>query len=116
MVEREREREREIIRIPTFNRLIPESIPWLVAMGRVEDARQIIERMAKRSNIQLPMEYRLHSTETIELNKSQLTKSDSNKLQYTLVDIITSTKLRRYTFVLFYLWYVTLRFHYLHSN
>ncbi|KAI0241869.1 Organic cation transporter protein [Lamellibrachia satsuma] len=85
--------------------LIPESIPWLVAMGRVEEARQIIERLAKSSNIRLPMEYRLHSSETTELNKSQWTKSDSNKLQYTLVDIITSTKLRRYTFVLFYLWF-----------
>ncbi|KAI0241104.1 Organic cation transporter protein [Lamellibrachia satsuma] len=85
--------------------LIPESIPWLVAMGRVEDARQIFERMAKRSNIELPMEYRLHSTETTELTKSQSTKTDTNKLQYTLVDIINSTKLRRYTFVLFYLWF-----------
>ncbi|KAI0223124.1 Solute carrier family 22 member 3 [Lamellibrachia satsuma] len=91
-----------LLALPMFW-LISESIPWLVAMGRVEDARQILERMAKRRNIELPMEYQLHSTETTELNKSQSTKTDTNKLQYTLVDIFTSTKLSRYTFVLFYL-------------
>ena len=37
-----------------FGRILPESIPWLVANDRVVDAEKIIKRAAKFNNVNMP--------------------------------------------------------------
>ena len=44
-------------------RLISESIPWLVAKGRIRDAKKILEKAARWNNVELPEKYRLTEEE-----------------------------------------------------
>ncbi len=41
------------------SRIVSESIPWLVAKGRIREAKQILERAARWNKVQLPEKYRL---------------------------------------------------------
>ena len=46
-----------------YFRLISESIPWLVAKGRIRDAKKILEKAARWNNVELPEKYRLTEEE-----------------------------------------------------
>ena len=107
-----------------LNRIIPESIPWLIAKKRIDEAKENLQRAATRNNIELPKKYRHYpkdSTSSVftienggkvatggpEATTEHATKSDSQ--EYSLIDIMSSPTLRLYSAVLFYLWYVHAR-------
>ena len=107
-----------------LNRIIPESIPWLIAKKRTDEAKEILQRAATRNNIELPKKYRHYpkdSTSSVhkiendgkvatggpEATTEHATKSDSQ--EYSLIDIMSSPTLRLYSGALFYLWYVHAR-------
>ena len=107
-----------------LSRVIPESIPWLIAKKRIDEAKEILQRAATRNNIELPKKYRHYpkdntssvyifengdkvATGGSEATTEHATKSDSQ--EYSLIDIMSSHTLRLYSAALFYLWYVHAR-------
>ena len=106
-----------------MNRIIPESVPWLVAKNRIDEAKEIVQSAATSNKIELPKKYRLdqkyvssavysiYNGEKVAIGESgsemitkQTTKADSQEC--TLVDVMASHTLRLYSAALFYLWYV----------
>ena len=94
-----------------FNRVIPESVPWLFARNRFEEAKRILHKAARWNKIDLPQKYRPHNTaegddpcQECPLVAKKETTSDEVTRQYTILDIFRSLALLRILLVLFYLW------------
>ena len=106
-----------------LNRIIPESVPWLIAKNRIDEAKEIVQSAATSNNIELPKKYRLdqknissavYSIDTdekvalgesgSEMTTKQTTEAESQEC--TLLDVMSSRTLRLYSAALFYLWYV----------
>ena len=49
-------------------RILPESIPYLVAKGRLREAKEILQAAAKMNNVQLPPEFDLSPEDEKLLN------------------------------------------------
>ena len=49
--------------ITLLRRFISESIPWLVAKGRIRNAKKILEKAARWNNVELPEKYKLTEEE-----------------------------------------------------
>ena len=105
-------------------RIIPESLPWLIAKNRMAEAKRVLQTAARWNKVTLPEKYRANSDDDIasvyttgSLSKDALkmrrplvaradTTANETK-QYTVLDIVGSPKLRVYAVVMFYLWYVS---------
>ncbi|KAK2159966.1 hypothetical protein NP493_1680g00013 [Ridgeia piscesae] len=102
--------------------IIPESVPWLIAKNRIDEAKEIVQSAATSNNIELPKKYR-HDQKDIssavysidngdnvaigesgEMTTKQTTEAESQEC--TLLDVMSSRTLRLYSAALFYLWFV----------
>lgn len=105
-------------------RIIPESIPWLIAKNRIQEAKEILLTAAKRNKVKLPEKYRPGSCNgsssvyrksssdenILKMSRPLATrkrKHERRTMEYTVLDILVSTKLRVYALVMCYIWYVT---------
>ena len=53
-------------------RIIPESIPWLVAKNRFKEAKEILKKAAKFNGIELPIEFQLSGEDTTLLKDNKV--------------------------------------------
>jgi len=104
-------------------RIIPESVPWLIANNRLEEAKQILHKAARWNKVELPQKYRPATTAAPltrvsaaenEQNCPLMTKEEGpvsveTTTQYTMVDLFRSRRLTVNLLVMFYLWYVIAR-------
>lgn len=87
---------------------MPESIQWLIAKGRFEKVREIFEWAGKINKV--PVNFR-HFEEAIAKLKEQGGGEVDQVLQTQYRSpfaILYAPKIRVYTFVQFYLWFVSL--------
>ena len=61
-------------------RVIPESIPWLVAKNRFKEAKEILKKAAKFNGIELPKEFQLSEEEEALLAQKVITDRLVNSL------------------------------------
>ena len=101
-----------------FDRIIPESVPWLIAKSRDEEAKTILETAARWNGIDLPQKFRskcnaaaqyvkgedMDSHQHHPLGANNETQSDKCAVEYTLIDLFRSPTLLRHLLVLFCLW------------
>eukprot|EP00918_Siedleckia_nematoides_P062039 GHVU01135349.1.p1 GENE.GHVU01135349.1~~GHVU01135349.1.p1 ORF type:complete len:454 (+),score=29.38 GHVU01135349.1:32-1393(+) len=116
---------------------LPESIPWLVANGRIEEAEKIIKRAAKFNKVNLPdnilrgpeQDYMLNANEkgvNSQENNTKEKKAPMERLrgvfkrdkkpeggegqhsviQYSIMDVFRSPRLRLYALIMCLLWFV----------
>ncbi|KAK2173889.1 hypothetical protein NP493_846g00002 [Ridgeia piscesae] len=108
-----------VFMIPLFW-IIPESVPWLIANNRLEEAKQILHKAARWNKVELPQKYRPATTAAPltrvsaaenEQNCPLMTKEEGpvsveTTTQYTMVDLFRSRRLTVNLLVMFYLWFV----------
>ncbi|XP_061167201.1 organic anion transporter 3-like [Saccostrea echinata] len=103
-----------VISVPNFLTIIyawflPESIRWLIAKKKYNQAKTVAKFAAKVNNKEIPAELlaiqEQEPMETSGVGQSQvglLRSKDTRK--YTVLDLFKTSKLRRYTLIMFYLW------------
>ncbi|XP_078315076.1 organic cation transporter protein-like [Crassostrea virginica] len=103
-----------VISVPNFLTIIyawflPESIQWLVANKKYNQAKTVAKFAAKMNRKQIPAELlafppreALETSEAGQSKEGLLKVKDTQK--YTVLDLFKTSKLRRYTLIMFYLW------------
>ncbi|KAF8774494.1 Solute carrier family 22 member 5 like protein [Argiope bruennichi] len=81
--------------------LIPRSLPWLLAEGYTNEAEKQLVHFARFNRAMLPLNFRVRILSFCKKIKSYTTGS-----QHSLETVVCSTKIRRYTFILYYMWFV----------
>ena len=79
-------------------RLLPESIPWLLSKGKLEEAKKIVIGAAKFNKVMID-KAALESKET----EAELSITSNYKSP---LAIFYASKMARFTWVMLYLWYV----------
>ncbi|XP_054717248.1 organic cation/carnitine transporter 2-like [Uloborus diversus] len=82
--------------------LIPRSLPWLLAEGYVAEAEKQLLRFARFNKTLLPHNFRIRL-----MNFCKAIKSFSQGSHHSLETVVCSAKIRRYTFILYYMWFVS---------
>ena len=100
------------------NRIVYESIPWLVANGQEREAETILRKAAKVNNIKFPdrifladdQEYEVKEKKSIVKKAktlwTKLLESSTKKEKYriSLSDMFRNTTIRTYLIVYIYIW------------
>ncbi|GBO15616.1 Organic cation transporter protein, partial [Araneus ventricosus] len=81
--------------------LIPRSLPWLLAEGYASEAEKQLVQFARFNKAMLPLNFRVRVFSFCKKIKSYATGS-----QHSLETVVCSAKIRRYTFILYYIWFV----------
>lgn len=76
--------------------LLPESPRWLLSVGKIKEAEEIVRAGAKYNNIRLPQDFGLRPVKT----------SDSDLKRRTLIDLFRYKNMRTKTIILYYNWFV----------
>ncbi|XP_029452552.1 solute carrier family 22 member 2 [Rhinatrema bivittatum] len=89
-----------VVTVPNFFFLlyywcVPESPRWLISQNRIEEAKDIIKKIAKKNRKKLPVDYEM-SLKPEEVDESQ---------QPSFMDLIRTPQIRKYTFILMYIWF-----------
>ena len=96
---------------PVTFRAIPESLVWLIAKGRTDEAERILERAAAVNGRHLP-EKCLHDDVTAA-DKPEVNENNGNvegvtslpvEKTYTVIDLVRTPALRKITFCISGLW------------
>ena len=77
-------------------RLLPESPRWLLSVGRIEEAEEILRAGAKYNNIQLPADFKLQPVQS----------PDCGLKRRTVLDLFRYRNMRTKTLILYYNWFV----------
>ena len=75
---------------------MPESFRWLVSHGRFDDARLVIEKVARINGVKVP--------DLSDLEKVALQNEDTNNRTYTLLDLFKKFQIRKNTLLLAFMW------------
>lgn len=75
--------------------LLPESPRWLLSVGRIEEAEQVVRQGAKYNGITLPEDFHLKPVQ-----------KEKNVKRRTMIDLMKSPNMRTKTLILFYNWFV----------
>ena len=62
-------------------RFLPESIPYLVARGRLREAKEVLNKAAKFNGITLPKEFQLSEEDEQLLGDAPAPRKDSGAMQ-----------------------------------
>nr|XP_053651845.1 organic cation transporter protein-like isoform X2 [Cherax quadricarinatus] len=96
---------------------MPESVRWLVAQGRNDEAKKIIERVAIVNNVDVPRHLLdVHNVElrpvdgTLSVTSSNIehvneTRQEA-KIKKTVLDLLRTPVMRKRSFTLFFCWCV----------
>ncbi|XP_023220439.1 solute carrier family 22 member 4-like [Centruroides sculpturatus] len=82
--------------------LIPRSLHWLVSENKLSDAENEVERIAQFNNISVRPSFRLQLQNAYNVIRSSGGTSSS---RHSLEVIFCSKRLRRYTFIQYYIWF-----------
>lgn len=103
-----------VISVPNFLTVIyawflPESIPWLIANRKFKQAKSVAKFAAKMNRKNIPSELLVVPDQ--EMNEAPGAGQSQEGLlnvkvtkKYTVLDLFKTSKLRRYTLIMFYLW------------
>ncbi|KAL9982535.1 hypothetical protein ACROYT_G004589 [Oculina patagonica] len=86
-----------------FWKCIPESPRWLIAHDRLDEAQTIIERFGGKKN--KPVDSGVIRALLENVRKEQL-KGDQEAKKYTPIDLFRTPKLRKWTAIICYQWFV----------
>ncbi|XP_069946237.1 organic cation transporter protein [Cherax quadricarinatus] len=101
----------------SFNWLMPETIRWLVAVGRTDEAKMIIQRIARANNVDVPRHLLdNHNMEsgpvdgTLSLTSSNIelvneTRQET-KIKKTVIDLLRTPVMRMRSLNMFFCWVV----------
>ena len=88
-------------------RVVPESLVWLIAKGRLTEAEKILERAATVNGKQLPPRC-LHGdgeADGVKVSRRNSEETPPNTQKtYTVLDLVRTPNLRRITFCISGLW------------
>ncbi|KAG8186288.1 hypothetical protein JTE90_004632 [Oedothorax gibbosus] len=82
--------------------LIPRSLPWLLAEGYASEAEKQLLQSARFNKTMLPHNFHLRIMGLCKKIKSYVNGTS----QHSLETVVCSAKIRRYTFLLYYMWFV----------
>ena len=82
-----------------LNRLIPESVRWLVSQKKYQKAEKILKVAAKFNKREIPED----SLGCRDLEMTQIRQEDTTK-RFTIIDMVRTPQIRRRTLVLSYVW------------
>ena len=72
--------------------IVPESVRWLIGVGRLEEAKKIIENAAKANGRETPVH--LFKAATIASYDSEITNhAESSEVKTTLLDLFRPSKM-----------------------
>ncbi|KAL3856232.1 hypothetical protein ACJMK2_011009 [Sinanodonta woodiana] len=80
--------------------IVPESLRWLIMMGKVDKAEALITKITEKNKLPYPHE-------SWKVVKLQLETRDTSTKQYSFIDLMRTPILRKRSLVLFYLWFAT---------
>ncbi|KAK3606533.1 hypothetical protein CHS0354_041492 [Potamilus streckersoni] len=80
--------------------IMPESLRWLIMMGKVDKAEALITKIAEKNKLPYPHE----NWKDVKL---QLETRDTNNKQYSFIDLVRTPVLRKRSLILFYIWFAT---------
>ncbi|KAK3606530.1 hypothetical protein CHS0354_041488 [Potamilus streckersoni] len=80
--------------------IMPESLRWLIMMGKLDEAEALITKIAEKNKLPYPHE----SWKDV---KFQLETRDTNTKQYSFIDLMRTPVLRKRSLILFYIWFAT---------
>ena len=87
-------------------RLIPESIPWLIAKKNYHGAKKVTKWAAKINSIPFPQhlfdDAEKEGEETVDKSSQALVEGEP-EYRYTFLDLFRTPVIRRYTIITFYL-------------
>ncbi|KAK3606532.1 hypothetical protein CHS0354_041491 [Potamilus streckersoni] len=78
--------------------IMPESLRWLIMMGKLDGAEALITKIAEKNKLPFPNE----SWKDVKL---QLETRDTNTKQYSFIDLMRTPVLRNRSLILFYIWF-----------
>ncbi|KAL4223163.1 hypothetical protein ACF0H5_016635 [Mactra antiquata] len=78
--------------------VMPESLRWLILKNKVDEAENQLYKMSSWNKVTFPQQ-------TWENLKQQLGTMDSNNKQFSFLDLLKTSRLRKRSIVLFYLWF-----------
>lgn len=82
------------------DRFIPESARWLLTKGRLQEAKDLLQRASLENGVEMPNE----ALDTLLNNNSEDSTPDTRKPS--LFDLFRYPNLRRKSIVLFFNWYI----------
>ena len=81
--------------------LAPESVRWLVAKGRKEEARRLIKRAARRNKVAVSETLIADMERSVEL---ELEEAATSEKTYTVLDLLRFPRMRHKTLILLFCW------------
>lgn len=81
-------------------RFIPESARWLLTKGRLQEAKDLLQRASLKNGVEMPNE----ALDTLLNNNSEDSMPDTRKPS--LFDLFRYPNLRRKSILLFFNWYI----------
>ncbi|KAK8730586.1 hypothetical protein OTU49_008087, partial [Cherax quadricarinatus] len=99
----------------SYTWLMPESVRWLVAEGRNDEAKKIIERVARVNNVEVlrhlldahNVQFRsVDGTLLLSSNNTQLVSGTTQeaKIKKTVIDVLRTPIMRMRSFIIFFCW------------
>ena len=88
---------------PLMHRLIPESPRWLIAHDRLDEAQVVLETYGGKKD--KPVDSQMLRSLIEDVRREQLAREREAK-KYTPIDMFRTPKLRKWTVILCYQWYV----------
>ncbi|NWR76100.1 S22A2 protein, partial [Centropus unirufus] len=76
---------------------LPESPRWLIAQKQNDKAMEVVKHIAKGNKKQLPLSFQSLRSED----------EDGEKLKPSFLDLVRTTQIRKYTFILMYSWFTS---------
>ncbi|KAG8232379.1 hypothetical protein J437_LFUL012779 [Ladona fulva] len=81
------------------DRIIPESVRWLLTKGRIEEVKKLLSKAAKENKVEIP------ESVINGLVEEKIEKKDEKVKQHSLFDLFKHPNLRKKSFFIFFNWF-----------
>ncbi|XP_069462918.1 solute carrier family 22 member 2-like isoform X3 [Ambystoma mexicanum] len=86
-----------MLAIRLYSQCVPESPRWLISQNRHDEAKAIIDHIAKKNRRKLPPDF--------ESLQSADAACENEKQTPAFLDMVRTPQIRKYTFILMYIWF-----------